>query len=779
MVLENLQITPLMEWLLGSGWGEGLLWKPTGVALLLTVLLGGGIFLLLALRRSSAAPGPTVSMWTGSLFGAMSLLVLTAVAFCSTPLTRDLLTQYVASPLFNALVPLLGSDWSSGALYTWLSVAIGLTGVVYACCWLASVLAAGPLAGTQRCGRAVIEIASDLARISSRRVFALAWLAVRDSIRRRVVVVFVVFVVLILAAALFIKKDSLHPGQLYIQVVLNFTVYLTMLFALVLSALSLPADIRDRTLHTVVTKPVRKIEIVLGRVLGFVFVGTVLLVGIGVISYGFTVRGLSHTHQLKADAVQYVKTLPGDQGTLWRGATSPAHEHEHEVTIIQRPGQPPEATVETQKDHTHDLYVSGSGDKAVYWLGPPKGQLQARVPIYAKRLSFLDKTGAPTDKGINVGDEWTYRSFIEGATQAAAKWTFEGLGEDLFPESKFPTGIPVEMTLEVFRTHKGNQEQGVAGTISLRNPAEQGKPVYLRNFLAKKFATDVQMIPRTFVTAGPNGEAETIHLFPYFELTKASLAALHAAQQVPADVLPKLEPLRKKAFETERAFVAELATILNGDELRTCEKPILSAAKQPGLVSDDGRLEIIVQCLERQQYYGMAQADLYIRAADNSFAWNFCKGYLGVWLQMALVVSLGVMFSTFLSGPVALLATIFAIIAGLFSGYITELAGGKMVGGGPFESFERIITQDNMISDLEPGLKTNAIKAMDEATALMMRYFSAVVPNVSDNDYVDRVAFGFNVGQDLVARCLFCEVAYLLPVILLGYIALKQREVAL
>ena len=46
---------------------------------------------------------------------------------------------------------------------------------------------------------------------------------------------------------------------------------------------------------------------------------------------------------------------------------------------------------------------------------------------------------------------------------------------------------------------------------------------------------------------------------------------------------------------------------------------------------------------------------------------------------------------------------------------------------------------------------------MDQATAMMMRYFSAVVPNVSDNDFVDRVACGFNVGSDLLARCLLCE----------------------
>ena len=440
MVIENLQITPFMEWLLGSGWykaSSGSRWESSCCW---SVLVGGGLALLFALRRSSAAPGPAVSLWIGGIFGGLSLLVLAAVALCSTAITRNWLTDHVASPLFNALAPLLGPNWTDGALYTWLAVATGLTGVVYACCWLVSVLVGGPLAGTRQCGRAVVDIAIDIARMSPRRVFALAWLAVRESLRRRVVVVFVVFVVLILFAALFIKKDSLHPGQLYIQVVLNFTIYLSMLFALVLSALSLPADIRDRTLHTVVTKPVRKIEIVLGRVLGFIFVGTILLGGIGLISYGFTVRSLNHTHQLTADML-HAESLPGNRGTLLRGTTSRSHGHEHEVTIDPSG----EATVETQKDHTHDLYVSGSGDKAVYALGPPKGQLQARVPIYGK-LSFLDETGKPKEKGINVGDEWTYRSFIEGRTAAAAIWTFDGLSEDLFPESKFPNGIPVEMT---------------------------------------------------------------------------------------------------------------------------------------------------------------------------------------------------------------------------------------------------------------------------------------------------------------------------------------------
>ncbi len=73
MVVENLQITPLMEWLLGAGWHDGLLWQPMGIVLLLVLLAGGGLALLSALRRSSAAAGPTVSLWIGGIFGALSL----------------------------------------------------------------------------------------------------------------------------------------------------------------------------------------------------------------------------------------------------------------------------------------------------------------------------------------------------------------------------------------------------------------------------------------------------------------------------------------------------------------------------------------------------------------------------------------------------------------------------------------------------------------------------------------------------------------------------------
>ncbi|MCP4503638.1 MAG: ABC transporter permease, partial [Deltaproteobacteria bacterium] len=75
-------------------------------------------------------------------------------------------------------------------------------------------------------------------------------------------------------------------------------------------------------------------------------------------------------------------------------------------------------------------------------------------------------------------------------------------------------------------------------------------------------------------------------------------------------------------------------------------------------IISDGRVEVVLQCLEPAQYYGVAQADFYLRSGNGSFALNYAKSCLGIWFAMLLVAAIGVMFSTFLAGPVALLATL-------------------------------------------------------------------------------------------------------------------------
>jgi hypothetical protein len=208
----------------------------------------------------------------------------------------------------------------------------------------------------------------------------------------------------------------------------------------------------------------------------------------------------------------------------------------------------------------------------------------------------------------------------------------------------------------------------------------------------------------------------------------------------------------------------------------------LAERKQFDLFQDlvsDGEVEVWMQCLEPSQYFGASRADLYFRAGDASFVANFFTGYLGIWFQMVLVIGFGVMFSTFLSGPVAMIATLGALVGGFFSEFMAKLARGEVLGGGPFEALTRLLNQDNLMIELEPGLKTQLAHLADRVAGVGLRVFAAILPPFDDFSYANRVAYGFDITWNpYVVIPLLRTLAFMVPVFVVGYFFLKTREVA-
>lgn len=620
-------------------------------------------------------------------------------------------------------VPAL-ADWIvSGGLY-WLLAVLVVTVAGLFVGFLVAALRHGPGAGIGITVRVVGRAFADILGMSPRRVLALAWLAIKESLRRRVVVVFAVFILILLFAGWFLDPRSTDPARLYLEFVLTTTSYLVLLLVLFLSSLSLPADIQSRTLYTVVTKPVRPSEIVLGRILGFSAIGTALLILMGLVSYVFVVRGLSHTHTFPASDLP--SAVATGEGGMLTGQTSRTNNHRHKVTI-DASGK---ATVESAAGHTHELTVSKSGSETVYHVGPPQGALLARVPVYGK-LRFRDHSGFDSEKGTNVGDEWTYRSYVPGGTQAAAVWTFEGINAE-----KFPNGLPVEMNIGVFRTTKGNIEKGVYGSLALRNP-KNGLTVEMDAFESKEFDIKRIFLPRKITSASKARMiSQRIHK------QDGSEASIPAEADLDASLAKRSE------FDLYKDLVA------------------------------DGHVEVWLRCLEPAQYFGVAQPDLYLRAADAPFFLNFAKGYVGIWFQMLLLVGFGVMFSTFLSGPVAMIATLGVLIGGLFITFMSSLALGQTYGGGPIESASRLVTQANIMAPMDPGLTTDVIHVMDLVARGFLLACSTILPPFRQFNYADYVACGFDISANLIVIRFLTVLGYLLPVFLVGYFFLKTREVA-
>ena len=334
-----------------------------------------------------------------------------------------------------------------------------------------------------------------------------------------------------------------------------------------------------------------------------------------------------------------------------------------------------------------------------YHVSPPRGMYTAKVPVYGS-LSFKDRQGNPSAKGINVGNEWEYRSYIEGGTLAAAVWRFEGINERDFPE-----GLPVEMTIRVFRSYKGEISEGILGSLVLRRPSDENIRSSEIPFEAEEFSVQQLDISRTLT----NAAGEAVDLFEEYV--------------------------------------------------------------------EDGAVELMMRCETPAQYFGMAQPDVYLRARDASFATNFVKAHVGIWLQMLLITGYGVMFSTFLNGPVAMLGALFTLVVGFFRGSILKLVFQEVQGGGPLESLIRIVNQDNLIVELEAGPMKYLALTVDTIMRPVMYAVVAIVPDFPSLNLIGYVSEGYDIPGETLLIHVLTTFAYMLPLVMAGYFFFKSREV--
>jgi hypothetical protein len=266
--------------------------------------------------------------------------------------------------------------------------------------------------------------------------------------------------------------------------------------------------------------------------------------------------------------------------------------------------------------------------------------------------------------------------------------------------------LPLELIVRVFRTYKGDIEQGIQGSIRLRNPDNPNVKSNEDIFTAKDASINKFDIPVKLY----NGQQE-------IDLLK-------------------------------------------------------------DLVTKDGRLEVVVQCLDGAQYYGFAQPDLYLRLPDASPQWNYVKAQLGIWVQMVLVIAIAVTSSTLLNGPVSMLFTISFIVLGFFREFFVNVATGKQVGGGPIESLVRLVTQRNQMTGLEEGFGVQVMQWIDWVLKQAMLSLAQVLPDFRSFSTVDYVAYGFNIPTNQFSQNLAVTAAYVAGLFVIGYFCLRTREVA-
>src|SRR5262249_20396025 len=128
-----------------------------------------------------------------------------------------------------------------------------------------------------------------------------------------------------------------------------------------------------------------------------------------------------------------------------------------------------------------------------------------------------------------------------------------------------------------------------------------------------------------------------------------------------------------------------------------------SSAKEALLKSERGPalVQIKLKCESPSQFIGVAEYDLYFLESEGNFWLNYFKGAIGLWCRLAIVIGLAVAASTYLAGVVSFLVALFLFLGGYFQEFLVSVAASTNVGGGPFESFNRLAKGQTGAAELD------------------------------------------------------------------------------
>src|SRR5205823_3394646 len=156
------------------------------------------------------------------------------------------------------------------------------------------------------------------------------------------------------------------------------------------------------------------------------------------------------------------------------------------------------------------------------------------------------------------------------------------------------------------------------------------------------------------------------------------------------------------------------------------------------------------------------------------------KAAFGLWLLIALVIGLSVVLSSYLSGVITLLVTGTLFGCGLMLPFVESVATGKNEGGGPAESTLRMARREITGVRLEESQSTadRLVYYSDDVFRWGVRRIRNLFPDVSPLMLSDYVGEGFAVSWTQMTLSLLLVVGYLLPWFVLGYFAIRWREIA-
>jgi hypothetical protein len=189
-------------------------------------------------------------------------------------------------------------------------------------------------------------------------------------------------------------------------------------------------------------------------------------------------------------------------------------------------------------------------------------------------------------------------------------------------------------------------------------------------------------------------------------------------------------------------------------------------ASVPADSVEGGNFQVVVRCLSPDQWINVKRSSLSIVQHEDSFALNLLKSTVVLWLLSVLVTTISVFCSTFLSWPIAVVLTL-VMLLGRWG--VNELGDAATAGLG------RQIATDFKIDNItESQVFAGTVENLNKA----LKAVATVLPDIEQFAATDNIDRGISIPGRTLINAAGVLVLFGLPLTVLSYIFLKNKEVA-
>ncbi|MDB5290264.1 MAG: hypothetical protein JWL69_1505 [Phycisphaerales bacterium] len=658
----------------------------------------------------------------------------------------------------------------------------------------------------------------DLIRLHWRRIWAISGVCQTESLRRRVLWVTPLAVIGVMVVAQLSRPDDPQDA---IRQTTKFCLFasalLVTLTAVLLACTNLPREIENRVIFTIVTKPTTRLEIVIGKVLGFARVSGLIILIMGVFTLAYLeVRTRHMAAQLRAQ----LAAEPADS------PLRPMLEHYVTAGLLGTRSieWPMDVQVFARPPQGQTRWMAGGEGQyfiVPFELTPADKELLAQAAqngkVFITSTLFVEQHKPDEQEAKQIKEMGLLTPKVSRVLGPALPTTLPAAGH--MP----PPQVSIRLLDESHRAFAGSADMGIGQIVDMEAPKEAGKEssghlevapeMVSRLINAGRFYVQVNartpatqfgaserpvafFVPGSPLIFPPSDPSNPAHFAaPMFysfpghggmRLTgkadgKGPVAtyrfrnvAVDAAGRDTVSLQINVGIDRTGEFDATTGSlssatieVVNRATGESSGPIRfSPETSRVAPLDVPAKFVAGGNFDVLLRAMTPGQWLGVQNESISLVTADRSFVFNLAKSLFILWLLSLLVVIIAVFCSTFLSWPIAVVLTLL-ILLGHWG--VDQLGDALKPGGA------RSTAAEFQFQDVS---QTIIVSKSFEGLSAMLRFVSAFLPDVAKFPVMEDIERGVSIPPQKVASSVGVVLCYGLPLLVFSYVILRKKEVA-